>query len=30
METIMDAIISFSNWLWGIPMLVLLVGVVFF
>ena len=26
MKGIIDAIISFSNWLWGIPMLVILVG----
>ena len=26
MEAILDAIISFSNWLWGIPMLVIIVG----
>lgn len=26
MQFILDAIISFSNWLWGIPMLIILVG----
>lgn len=26
MESFVDAIINFSNWLWGIPMLVILVG----
>lgn len=26
MQSIINAIISFSNWLWGIPMLVILVG----
>lgn len=26
MEAILDAIISFSSWLWGIPMLVIIVG----
>lgn len=26
MEGFVNAIINFSNWLWGIPMLVILVG----
>lgn len=26
MQTVLDALINFSNWLWGIPMLVILVG----
>lgn len=26
MQFILDAIISFSNWLWGMPMLIILVG----
>ncbi|MDR7855481.1 sodium:alanine symporter family protein [Tissierella sp.] len=26
MQSLLDAIINFSNWLWGIPMLVILVG----